>query len=152
MKNIFTVPYKGKPETFELHSRPLWDWLMSQVKNPLLAPYFEWDAQCLLKFDGTNWVCFYDEPWTARGFAKVQVGEAVNSSSSVYSFKYRLKSPKLILVQKHWRLYCGLTPQSFQLLAHRRDISLWRTSGIYLDGYVMVDSLEAAVSSVLSQL
>ncbi|KAI0686368.1 hypothetical protein BC835DRAFT_1288244, partial [Cytidiella melzeri] len=70
--NQITIPYKGQPKTFEFHSRPLWDWILSQVRDPLLAPHFEWDAQRLSKFDGTKWVRFYDEPWTASKFAEVQ--------------------------------------------------------------------------------
>ncbi|KAI0684946.1 hypothetical protein BC835DRAFT_1421763 [Cytidiella melzeri] len=65
-------PYKGEDKVFNFYSRPLWEWVLSQVQDPLLAPYMEWDAQRLSKFDGTKWVCFYDEPWTARKFAEVQ--------------------------------------------------------------------------------
>ncbi|KAI0686902.1 hypothetical protein BC835DRAFT_1420080 [Cytidiella melzeri] len=65
-------PYKGEDKVFDFYSRPLWEWVLSQVQDPLLAPYMEWDAQQLSKFDSTKWVCFYDEPWTARKFAEVQ--------------------------------------------------------------------------------
>ncbi|KAI0697352.1 hypothetical protein BC835DRAFT_1206783, partial [Cytidiella melzeri] len=67
-----TIPYNGQPKTFEFHSRSLWEWILSQVQDPLLAPHFEWDAQRLSKFNGTKWVRFYDEPWTASKFAQVQ--------------------------------------------------------------------------------
>jgi hypothetical protein len=43
------------------------------LKDATLAPHFEWDAQRLSKFDGEKWVRFYDEPWTANEFARVQV-------------------------------------------------------------------------------
>ncbi|KAI0684472.1 hypothetical protein BC835DRAFT_1293143 [Cytidiella melzeri] len=65
-------PYKGEDKVFDFYSRPLWEWVLSQVQDPLLAPYMEWDAQRLSKFDGTKWVCFYDKPWTARKVAEVQ--------------------------------------------------------------------------------
>ncbi|KAI0683945.1 hypothetical protein BC835DRAFT_1241405, partial [Cytidiella melzeri] len=67
-----TILYNGQPKTFEFHSRSLWEWIFSQVQDPLLAPHFEWDAQRLSKFNGTKWVRFYDEPWTASKFAQVQ--------------------------------------------------------------------------------
>lgn len=44
-----------------------------QVQDPLLAPHFTWDAQRLSKYNGTDWIRFYDEPWTADKFAQVQV-------------------------------------------------------------------------------
>ncbi|KAI0700322.1 hypothetical protein BC835DRAFT_1304172 [Cytidiella melzeri] len=74
-----TIPYKGQLKTFEFHSRPLWDWILSQVRDPLLAPHFKWDAQRLSKFDGTKWVRFYDEPWTASKFAEVQRQSHISS-------------------------------------------------------------------------
>ncbi|KAI0691219.1 hypothetical protein BC835DRAFT_1307562 [Cytidiella melzeri] len=67
-----TIPYNSQPKTFEFHSRSLWEWILSQVQDPLLVPHFKWDTQCLSKFNGTKWVCFYDEPWTASKFAQVQ--------------------------------------------------------------------------------
>ncbi|KAI0343363.1 hypothetical protein BDW22DRAFT_1329317 [Trametopsis cervina] len=71
-KTSLEVKYKDIKEPFDFHHRSLWDWIMHQVKDPLLAPHFEWDAQRLSKFDGQEWVRFYDEPWTGDMFAKVQ--------------------------------------------------------------------------------
>lgn len=68
-----SIPYKTEQKVFELHCRPLWDWIIHQVKDPILAPHFVWDAQRLTKFDGETWVRFYDEPWTAKKFSEVQV-------------------------------------------------------------------------------
>ncbi|KAI0091116.1 hypothetical protein BDY19DRAFT_991694 [Irpex rosettiformis] len=68
----FSVNYKEEPHEFTLHSRSLWEWILQQVRNPLLAPHFHWDAQRLSKYDGETWVRFYDEPWTAIKFAQVQ--------------------------------------------------------------------------------
>ncbi|KAI0693261.1 hypothetical protein BC835DRAFT_1416000 [Cytidiella melzeri] len=69
---LISQPYKGEDKVFDFYSRPLWEWVLSQVQGPLLAPNMEWEAQRLSKFDGTKWVRFYDEPWTARKFAEVQ--------------------------------------------------------------------------------
>ncbi|KAI0087282.1 hypothetical protein BDY19DRAFT_893062 [Irpex rosettiformis] len=68
----FSVDYNSQPHEFMLHSRSLWEWILQQVKDPLLAPHFHWDAQRLSKYDGETWVRFYDEPWTATKFAQVQ--------------------------------------------------------------------------------
>jgi len=58
---------------FDFWCRPLWDWVIDLVCNPLLAPYFEWDAQKLYKFNGKVFIQFFDEPWTAKRFWEVQV-------------------------------------------------------------------------------
>ena len=46
---------------------------MDLVRNPLLALYFEWDAQRLFKYNGTEFVRFIDEPWTADRWYEIQV-------------------------------------------------------------------------------
>jgi hypothetical protein len=58
---------------FDFWCRPLWEWVLDLVCNSLLAPYFEWDAQRLYKFNGKVFVQFFDEPWTAKRFWEVQV-------------------------------------------------------------------------------
>lgn len=68
-----TASHKGHELVFDFWCRSLWDWVLDLVGNPLLAPYFEWDAQKLFKHDGTNFVRFVDEPWTANRFWNVQV-------------------------------------------------------------------------------
>ncbi|KAI0092164.1 hypothetical protein BDY19DRAFT_928654 [Irpex rosettiformis] len=71
-KSEYTVEYQNTPQKFNLHSRSLWEWILLQIQDPYLASYFQWDAQRLSKFNGTAWVRFYDEPWTADKFAQVQ--------------------------------------------------------------------------------
>lgn len=46
---------------------------MSLVTDPVLAPYMEWSAQKLSKWDGKEWVRFIDEPWTADLYWEQQV-------------------------------------------------------------------------------
>lgn len=53
--------------------RPLWDWAKELVQDPTLAPYFEWDAQRLSKYDGKRFERFIHEPWTADEFWDIQV-------------------------------------------------------------------------------
>ncbi|KIK02919.1 hypothetical protein K443DRAFT_5807 [Laccaria amethystina LaAM-08-1] len=48
--------YKGVEHNYPFYYRSLWDWGMDLVKNPLLASFFEWDAQRLFKFDGKTYV------------------------------------------------------------------------------------------------
>jgi hypothetical protein len=58
---------------FTLRSRPLWDWAISLVNDPVLAPHFQWDAQHLSKFNGKEYVRFIHEPYTADRFWDIQV-------------------------------------------------------------------------------
>ena len=45
------------------------------LQNEDLIDHFEWDACQMWRFDeGENsWIRFYDEPWTADQFWKIQV-------------------------------------------------------------------------------
>jgi len=46
---------------------------MDILHDQQMAPYFVWDAEWLYKFDGTKFVRFVHEPWTANSFWDVQV-------------------------------------------------------------------------------
>ena len=54
-KETITVPYDEEDRKFSVHYRPLWDWALDLLNDRQLAPYFEWDAQCLFKFDGISY-------------------------------------------------------------------------------------------------
>ncbi|EMD33070.1 hypothetical protein CERSUDRAFT_68155 [Gelatoporia subvermispora B] len=38
---------------------PIWEWVKDLVKDPVLAPHFNWNAQKLYKFDGDTWIRFF---------------------------------------------------------------------------------------------
>ncbi len=75
--------YKGVDQEFEFHHRSLWDWIVKQVEDPKLAPYFHWDAQRLWKYDGSKWERIYEEPWAADLFWEVQVSETAKRESDI---------------------------------------------------------------------
>lgn len=77
-----SVPYKGVDKVFEMYTRPLWDWTMDLVQDPHLADFFVWDAERAYRFDGTHYVRFFTEPWTANAIWDIQVRN--------YSFKQDL--------------------------------------------------------------
>ncbi len=56
----------------------MWDWVVQQIEDPKLAPFFHWDAQKLWIYDGHRWVRFWEEPWTAEMFWDVQVNIALS--------------------------------------------------------------------------
>jgi hypothetical protein len=73
-KKKIEVPYKQANVELEVWSRPLWDWATDLLHDPHIAPSFIWDAQRLSKFNGSRFVRFIDEPWTADDFWDAQVG------------------------------------------------------------------------------
>jgi hypothetical protein len=46
---------------------------MDLLSDPQLVPLFEWDAQRVFRYDGTNMIRFYDEPWASERFWEIQV-------------------------------------------------------------------------------
>lgn len=78
MKYELTARHAKYEIVFDFWCRSLWDWVLDLAENPSLAQYFEWDAQKLYKYDGTEFVHFIDEPWTAARFWEVQVGSVVH--------------------------------------------------------------------------
>ncbi|PIL29072.1 hypothetical protein GSI_09120 [Ganoderma sinense ZZ0214-1] len=79
-----TVPYLREERTFTIFYRPLFDWGLKLAEDPILAPKFVWNAQRLYKFDGSKWVRFIDEPWTADLFWNIQVSITFIFHSSSY--------------------------------------------------------------------
>ncbi|KAG2029665.1 hypothetical protein BDR03DRAFT_880244 [Suillus americanus] len=71
-KHDITVPYKKEQRVFEVYARPIWDWALDLLDNPLLAPHFVWDAQRVYKHNGTNFERFFSEPWTADRWWDIQ--------------------------------------------------------------------------------
>jgi len=68
-----TSSYGDENLTFPFWSRSLWDWALDLVESPWASQHFVWDAQRLYKYDGSSFVRFFDEPWTAQRFWDVQV-------------------------------------------------------------------------------
>jgi len=74
-KTTVTVPYQGTDQSFDVHARPLWDWALDLLSDPLLSSSFTWDAQRLFKYDkDETFVRFFHEPWTGNRFWDIQVG------------------------------------------------------------------------------
>ncbi|KAI0374197.1 hypothetical protein BV20DRAFT_1041702 [Pilatotrama ljubarskyi] len=86
-----------EPRTYVFHYRPLFEWALSLLRDPLLANKFAWDAVRHYKFDGPRqtWERFIDEPNTADAWWYIQ--SALPSFAAplcfiVYADKTRLSS------------------------------------------------------------
>ncbi|KAG2129743.1 hypothetical protein DEU56DRAFT_872433 [Suillus clintonianus] len=71
-KHTITVQHKREELEYNMYTRPLWDWALDLLQDPLLMPHFVWDAQRLYKHDGTRYERFVHEPWTADRWWNVQ--------------------------------------------------------------------------------
>ena len=58
------MDYDGAPREFDVYVRNLWDWIQSVVREPSLAPHWQWDACRMHKWDGTAWQPYWEDPWT----------------------------------------------------------------------------------------
>ncbi|KAJ7440438.1 hypothetical protein FB451DRAFT_1344109 [Mycena latifolia] len=71
-RGVVTVRYKDVDNEYDTFVRPMWDWILSLVHDPRLAPCFVWDAEKAHKFNGESYIRFYHEPWTADAFWAAQ--------------------------------------------------------------------------------
>ncbi|KAH0826712.1 hypothetical protein J3R83DRAFT_5109 [Lanmaoa asiatica] len=98
-KHEITVPYKREERSYEVHTRPVWEWALDLLQNPLLAPHFKWDAQRLYKRSAAGeFERFYDEPWTGDNWWDIQtslphdLNNAVPFGLILYADKSNLSS------------------------------------------------------------
>ncbi|KAG1811595.1 hypothetical protein EV424DRAFT_1327573 [Suillus variegatus] len=92
------VTYKRNEQEYEVHARPIWDWALDLLDNPMLAPHFVWDACRVYKHNGTEFERFFDEPWTGDRWWDIQsslppdVENAVPFCFILYADKTKLSS------------------------------------------------------------
>ncbi|KAJ3557258.1 hypothetical protein NM688_g1562 [Phlebia brevispora] len=67
-----SLDYEGEHREYPLHYRNLWDWILDQLGDPQLTHFIEWDAKCLYKWSGTEWIQFVHEPCTGAKFWEAQ--------------------------------------------------------------------------------
>jgi hypothetical protein len=80
------VTYKKKEQVYEVHARPIWDWALDLLDNPLLAPQFVWDACRVYKRNDTEFEHFFDEPWTGDRWWDIQVHNSCLFLNQTYRF------------------------------------------------------------------
>jgi len=68
----FDLDYRGNSRNFEFWSRSLMGWAVNVAEDQYLSNFIKWDAELLEKFNGTKWVRFVNEPWTAKRMWNVQ--------------------------------------------------------------------------------
>ncbi|KAG2121427.1 hypothetical protein DEU56DRAFT_873780 [Suillus clintonianus] len=106
--DVVSVLYQKKVHEFDMHYRPLWEWALDMLRDRRLAPHFVFDAQRLYKFNGTRFVRFIDEPWTANAFWDAQSRlppEAKPLAFILYADKAKLSS---FGTQKAYPIVCRI--------------------------------------------
>ncbi|KAF8134322.1 hypothetical protein EV363DRAFT_1161139, partial [Boletus edulis] len=91
-ENTISVPYMQETLEFEVYTRPLWEWALDLLEDPLLTPHFVWDAQRLYKHDGTRFERFIHEPWTADCWWDIQTALPGENSTPFALILYADKS------------------------------------------------------------
>ncbi|KAI0371886.1 hypothetical protein BV20DRAFT_992080 [Pilatotrama ljubarskyi] len=94
-KHEIKATYQQKEYIYTMYCRPLFEWSLSLVKDPLLAPKFNWHARRLYKYDGTAWERFLDDPDTADAWWDLESMLPPDASPLVYTLyadKTRLSS------------------------------------------------------------
>ncbi|EIW80027.1 hypothetical protein CONPUDRAFT_58076 [Coniophora puteana RWD-64-598 SS2] len=66
------INYKGEDLHHEFYGRDMFDWALDLLENEALAPHFVWDAQRHYKYNGSDYVRFIDEPWSADRWWAIQ--------------------------------------------------------------------------------
>lgn len=80
-RNLLQFCTRTPPRIFDMYYKPLWDWVLDQLRDRSLVPYTHWDARKLFKFDGNKWIRFIHEPYTANRWWKIQVCTPPDSCS-----------------------------------------------------------------------
>ncbi|KAK7433751.1 hypothetical protein VKT23_020578 [Stygiomarasmius scandens] len=73
-KTTVAADFQKEEWQFDLHFRPLWDWVMDIATNKELASELVWDACHHYKFDinNTQWEWFIEESWSADLWWRIQ--------------------------------------------------------------------------------
>ncbi|KAL1938432.1 hypothetical protein VTO73DRAFT_11672 [Trametes versicolor] len=90
-----TYKKEQEPRKFPFHCRPLFEWGLSLLADPVLATKFSWHAVRHYKYDGETWERFVDEPNTADAWWNLESAIPADGSPlcfEVYADKTRLSS------------------------------------------------------------
>ncbi|KAL4081227.1 hypothetical protein J3A83DRAFT_4356012 [Scleroderma citrinum] len=128
-KDVISVQPVDDPEleTFPVYHQSLWDWACDLLKDPHVGPNFVFDAQCLSKFDGTSFVHFIDEPWTANEFWNVQ--SKIPSDGKALAFILYTDKAKLSLFRQQ---------KGYHVVACLANLPTWIWNGEGIGGGYVV--------------
>ncbi|KAH9848281.1 hypothetical protein C2E23DRAFT_739970 [Lenzites betulinus] len=93
--HTFPISDEDGPVDLTLHYRPVFEWSLAVLADPVLAPKFRWHAQRLFKRSDDNWERFIDEPHTADLWWNVENTIPPDGSPlgyEIYADKTRLSS------------------------------------------------------------
>ena len=67
------MPYKKQMRTYDVYTRDIWQYVLKQIKNPVLAPYMHYDAVRMYRYKDGRFVRFIQGPHTADAMWELQV-------------------------------------------------------------------------------
>ena len=84
------MSYRNEEQLFELHYRPVWDWLQELLLDQDIVSRMEWDACRLFRFNSTTgtWKRFIHEAWSANQWWSVQVSIYIFNATFVFIVNY----------------------------------------------------------------
>ncbi|KAF6743705.1 hypothetical protein DFP72DRAFT_113420 [Ephemerocybe angulata] len=69
---VVEVQYENEKIQYPLWRIPAWDWCKELLNDPLLKGEFRFDAERLFRHNGKEFERFYNEPWTANDWWRIQ--------------------------------------------------------------------------------
>lgn len=110
-----------------MYARNVEEVIKEQLSNPRLAPFIQWDARRMYKWNGSRWVQFVeDEPCTGSLMWDVQV--CICSFSCCYSDNVFTLSRKYPRQQNLWAYTSTQTRINSHPLERNRDTLLFYVS------------------------
>ena len=94
-RDELSLKFKTTEHEFETFSCPIWGWVLDHLMNSELVRQFEWDAQNVCRYNGSEFTRIHTEPWTGDRWWEVQSSlphDAKMVSLEIYSDKSVLSS------------------------------------------------------------
>ena len=114
------VPYKKQVHTYDVYSQEIWDYVLQQLQNPLLAPYMNYDAMHMYRYMGDQFIRFIKGPHTAQHMWDLQVQKVCYTSVNKFLTQFsRINSH----IKQNLLCYaCTRTRRNSHPSERRRDI------------------------------
>ncbi|KAK6972064.1 hypothetical protein R3P38DRAFT_3336149 [Favolaschia claudopus] len=107
---------------FDMYARPLWNWAVDLIKDPSLSHCFVWDSVRMFRHNGTTFIRFWNEPWTADALWKIQVCLSSISPASKLPDNPDAKPCPFILYADKSKLSSFGTQKAYPIIARLANV------------------------------